>query len=70
MVAGQGTLAGRVAIVTGGGTGLVKTMALFMAKEGADVVVASRRTEVIEPAAQEMAAFRSSQHRVLTFSLY
>lgn len=55
MVSGKGTLAGKVAIVTGGGTGLGKTMALLMAKEGASVVVASRRMEAIEPAAKEIA---------------
>lgn len=56
MAAGKGTLAGKVAIVTGGGTGLGKTMALAMAKEGADVVIASRRLEAIEPAAKEVTA--------------
>ena len=56
MAKGKGTLAGKVVIVTGGGTGLGKTMALLMAKEGADVVVASRRLEAIEPAAGEIAA--------------
>jgi len=55
MAKGKGTLAGKVAVVTGGGTGLGKTMALLMAKEGADVVVASRRMEAIEPAAKEIA---------------
>lgn len=66
MVAGKGTLAGKVAIVTGGGTGLGKTMALLMAKEGADVVVASRRPEAIEPAAQEIAALGSKSLAVRT----
>jgi NAD(P)-dependent dehydrogenase (short-subunit alcohol dehydrogenase family) len=56
MVSGKGTLDGKVAIVTGGGTGLGKTMALAMAKEGADIVVASRRVEAIEPAAKEVTA--------------
>ena len=56
MAKGKGTLAGKVVIVTGGGTGLGKTMALLMAKEGADIVVASRRLEAIEPAAGEITA--------------
>jgi len=56
MVSGKGTLEGKVAIVTGGGTGLGKTMALAMAKEGADIVVAARRVEAIEQTAKEVTA--------------
>jgi len=59
MAKGKGSLAGKVAIVTGGGTGLGKSMALLMAEEGADVVVASRRLEAIEPAVEEIAALGS-----------
>ena len=66
MAKGKGTLVGKVAIVTGGGTGLGKTMALLMAKEGADVVVASRRLEAIEPAAKEIAALGSRSLAVPT----
>ena len=35
---------GRVAIVTGGGTGIGAASALLLAKLGADVVIASRKT--------------------------
>ncbi|MBI4338169.1 MAG: SDR family oxidoreductase [Chloroflexi bacterium] len=38
-------LKGKVAIVTGGGTGLGQGIALALAKEGAEIVVAARRPE-------------------------
>jgi NAD(P)-dependent dehydrogenase (short-subunit alcohol dehydrogenase family) len=53
MATGNGTLKGKVVAITGGGTGLGKTMALAMANEGADVVVAARRTNAIEQTAAE-----------------
>ncbi len=44
--------AGQIAIVTGGGTGLGKAIALELARLGADVAIASRRRENVEPAAE------------------
>lgn len=55
MVSGKGTLEGKVAIITGGGTGLGKSMALALAEEGASIVVAARRMEAIEQTAGEVA---------------
>src|ERR1700712_1288958 len=45
-------LAGRVAIVTGGGTNLGRTAAAELAACGASVVIAGRRAEVLDEAAQ------------------
>ena len=54
MATGNGTLQGKVAIVTGGGTGLGKSMCLLMAKEGCAIVVAARRVNAIEQTAREV----------------
>lgn len=52
MVSGKRRLEGKVAIITGGGTGLGRAMALAMAKEGAAIVAAARRVEAIEQTAK------------------
>jgi citronellol/citronellal dehydrogenase len=48
-------LRGRVALVTGGGTGLGRATALELARCGARVVIAGRRGDVLEQAAVEIA---------------
>ena len=50
------SLEGRVAIITGGGTGIGRGIALEFAKAGADVVVASRRLSNLEKVAEEVRA--------------
>ncbi len=47
----KGTLDGKVIIITGGGTGLGRSMAFRLAEEGADIVVAARRVAPLEETA-------------------
>ena len=50
------SLAGKTAIVTGGGTGIGKSIAIEFARAGADVALCSRKVEHLEPVAKEIAA--------------
>jgi citronellol/citronellal dehydrogenase len=49
-----GLLSGKVALVTGGGTGLGRATALELARCGASVTIAGRREDVLEEAAAEI----------------
>jgi NAD(P)-dependent dehydrogenase (short-subunit alcohol dehydrogenase family) len=49
-------LAGRVAIITGGGSGIGRGIAIRMAQAGADVVLAGRRPDVLDKVCAEIKA--------------
>jgi peroxisomal 2,4-dienoyl-CoA reductase len=52
----DGLLAGRVAFVTGGGTGITGGVARALAEAGARVALVSRKMEHLEPAAEKIRA--------------
>ena len=50
----QGTLQDKVAVITGGGSGLGKATAVALGREGAGVVIASRDRDRLEAAARDI----------------
>jgi len=52
----DGVLAGRVALITGGGTGICRGIAAAYARLGADVCIVSRRQDVLDATATAIAA--------------
>lgn len=52
----EGTFAGRTIVITGGGTGLGRSMAHYLLTLGANLVIGGRRQAVIEKTAAELAS--------------
>jgi len=52
----DGALKGKTILITGGGTGLGKSMATYFSKLGANIIITSRREEVILKTAEEITA--------------
>ena len=52
----DGALKGKTIIITGGGTGLGKSMGTYFLKLGANLVITSRKLEVLTQTAAEMEA--------------
>ncbi|HUD27941.1 MAG TPA: SDR family NAD(P)-dependent oxidoreductase [Novosphingobium sp.] len=59
-------LTGRVALVTGGGTGIGKAIATLLAQRGADIAIAARRVEALETAAAEIGELTGRRVEYLT----
>ncbi len=55
------TLKGKTIVVTGGGTGLGRAMGTYFLKLGANLVITSRKLEVLQKTAEEMAAETGGQ---------
>jgi NAD(P)-dependent dehydrogenase (short-subunit alcohol dehydrogenase family) len=60
------SLDGRVAVITGGGTGIGRGAALVLAEHGANVVLAGRRPDPLESTAKEVVALGRRAFAVTT----
>lgn len=52
----EGSLQGKTILITGGGTGLGRSMGTYFLKLGANLIIISRKKDVLEQAAKEMEA--------------
>ncbi len=65
MIFQQDLLKGQVALVTGGGTGIGLGIATELVRYGADVAIASRKPEHLDPAVDRLRAAGSDKTRVI-----
>jgi NAD(P)-dependent dehydrogenase (short-subunit alcohol dehydrogenase family) len=56
MMLKEDALKGKTILITGGGTGLGKSMTTFFLKAGANAIIASRKEDVLNKAAEELRA--------------
>ena len=61
----MGKLENKIAIVTGGGTGIGRSIALTLAKEGADIVVCGRTLSTLEKVDEAIKALGKRSMAVL-----
>lgn len=52
----EGSLKGKTILITGGGTGLGRSMGTYFLKLGANLIIVSRKLDILEKAAREMEA--------------
>ncbi|MFC6999974.1 SDR family oxidoreductase [Rufibacter roseus] len=57
----DGALKGKTIIITGGGTGLGKSMGIYFLKLGANLVITSRKLDVLQESADEMVKLTDGQ---------
>lgn len=55
----EDSLKGKVIVITGGGTGLGKAMGKYFIELGADLVIASRKMDILETTAKELSEIKS-----------
>ena len=59
-------LKNKVCIITGGATGIGKGIATLYAKNGANIILAARRENLLEEATNELRQFGTKIHFVVT----
>jgi 2,4-dienoyl-CoA reductase len=64
----QNTFKNKLAYITGGGTGLGKQMALTLSKLGADVIIVSRKLDILEKTSKEIESITGNQVAILLLS--
>lgn len=62
----NGTFDGKTAFVTGGGTGLGKAMATYLSQLGANVVITSRKLDVLTKTAEEISEITKREVHVVS----